>query len=293
MGLFGLGKKKVCDICGAEIGLFGNKKLADGNMCKDCESLLSAWFDDDERKSSTVEEIKEQLKYREENREKAARFHTTRSIACDGWIFLFDEDKKQFAVCEDPKEMEDENPDIIDFKDITGFQLDVDEDQEEIQKEVKHGDSYEYVSYNPPRYKYKYDFWYILNVNNPYFSEMNVGLNYDTVEIEPDAMMSSGSYSAPSSNSTASVLGSLVGALAGAVGGNFDPRQTAKYQHYVQIADELSRTFGQIRSGMREEAAASAAGPKIVTCPFCGGATELTGKGCCQYCGGFIADKFS
>ena len=54
MGLF---DKKYCDICGEKIGLLGNRKLEDGNMCKDCASLLSPWFSD--RKQSTVEEIKE------------------------------------------------------------------------------------------------------------------------------------------------------------------------------------------------------------------------------------------
>lgn len=291
MGLFGLGKKKTCDICGAEIGMFGNRKLADGNMCKDCESRLSEWFDDDDRKNSTVEEIREQLEYREANREKAAQFHVTRSIACDGWTFLFDEDKKQFTVCGDPRDLEGENPDIIDFKDITGFRLDIEEDRDEIKREVKRGDDYEYVSYNPPRYKYEYDFIYLINVNNPYFSELNPRLNEDTVEVDSDSAMTS-SYSAPSSNSAANVLGSLVGALAGAVGGTFDPRQSPQYQQYLQIAEELTKVFNEIRAGAREEAAAAAAGPKMVTCPFCGAATELGPKGTCQYCGGFIGDKF-
>ena len=30
MGLF---EKKYCDICGEKIGLLGNRKLEDGNMC--------------------------------------------------------------------------------------------------------------------------------------------------------------------------------------------------------------------------------------------------------------------
>ena len=33
MGLF---DKKYCDICGEKIGLLGNRKLEDGNLCKDC-----------------------------------------------------------------------------------------------------------------------------------------------------------------------------------------------------------------------------------------------------------------
>ena len=78
MGLF---DKKYCDICGEKIGLLGNRKLEDGNLCKDCAKKLSPWFSD--RRRSTVEDIKGQLAYREENREKAAQFRTTRSFGED------------------------------------------------------------------------------------------------------------------------------------------------------------------------------------------------------------------
>ena len=61
MGLFDAFKKKECSICGGEIGLLGNRKLEDGNMCKNCAAKLSPWFS--ERRSSTVEEIKTQLDY--------------------------------------------------------------------------------------------------------------------------------------------------------------------------------------------------------------------------------------
>ena len=66
MGLFDAFKKKDCEICGKEVGLFGYKKLEDGEICKDCVKLLSPWFDD--RRHSTVEQIKAQLAYREENK---------------------------------------------------------------------------------------------------------------------------------------------------------------------------------------------------------------------------------
>ena len=65
MGFF---DKKYCDVCGEKIGLLGNRKLENGNLCKDCAAKLSPFFS--ERKSSTVEEIKEQLAYREENRKE-------------------------------------------------------------------------------------------------------------------------------------------------------------------------------------------------------------------------------
>ena len=75
MGLF---SKKYCDVCGEKIGLLGNRKLEDGNLCKECAKKLSPWFSD--RRQSTVTEIKEQLAYREANQEKVAQFHPTRSL---------------------------------------------------------------------------------------------------------------------------------------------------------------------------------------------------------------------
>ena len=50
MGLF---DKKYCDICGEKIGLLGNRKLENGNLCKTCAKKLSPWFSD--RRNSTVE----------------------------------------------------------------------------------------------------------------------------------------------------------------------------------------------------------------------------------------------
>ena len=57
MGLFDRFKKQDCEICGKEVGMFGYKKLEDGEICKDCVKLLSPWFDD--RRHSTVAQIKE------------------------------------------------------------------------------------------------------------------------------------------------------------------------------------------------------------------------------------------
>ena len=57
MGLFGkVFEKKTCDICGGEIGLLGNRKLDDGNLCKDCAAKLSPWFSD--RRRSSVNQIR-------------------------------------------------------------------------------------------------------------------------------------------------------------------------------------------------------------------------------------------
>ena len=72
MGLF---DKKYCDVCGEKIGLLGNRKLEDGNLCKNCAKKLSPFFN--ERRSSTVDEIKQQLAYREENKRQLAYFNPT------------------------------------------------------------------------------------------------------------------------------------------------------------------------------------------------------------------------
>ena len=75
MGLF---DKKFCSVCGGKIGLLGNRKLEDGNLCKDCAQKLSPWFS--ERRHSTVEDIKGQLAYREANKAEVSAFHTTRTL---------------------------------------------------------------------------------------------------------------------------------------------------------------------------------------------------------------------
>lgn len=87
MGLF---DKKYCDVCGEKIGLLGNRKLNDGNLCKTCAAKLSPWFS--ERRGSSVEDIKDQLAYREANKGRVAAFNPTKTIGGNMKIY-FDEDK--------------------------------------------------------------------------------------------------------------------------------------------------------------------------------------------------------
>ena len=118
MGLFDAFKKKNCDICGGEIGLLGNRKLEDGNMCKNCAKKLSPWFD--ERRHSTIEQINDQLAYREANKEKVAAFHTTRVFGEVDKLYL-DEDAGVFLVTDRAiKDWAEANPDVVPFGDVTG-----------------------------------------------------------------------------------------------------------------------------------------------------------------------------
>ena len=174
MGLF---DKKYCDICGEKIGLLGNRKLEDGNMCKDCAKKLSPFFS--ERRSSTVAEIKQQLAYREQNKQVLAGFSPMFTFGEDYKIYI-DPMKQSFVVSRrNPGSWSDENPDVIPLSSVTGCNLRVDEDREEIYTQGKDG---ERVSYNPPRYKFTYDFYIDINVNNPYFDEITARLNDSDVE---------------------------------------------------------------------------------------------------------------
>ncbi len=178
MGLF---DKKYCDICGEKIGLLGNRKLEDGNLCKDCAKKLSPWFS--ERRNSTVEDIKEQLAYREENRGRAAQIRITRTYG-ESWKVLIDEEHRWFTVTR-ARDLAEANPDILDFDAITGCRMDIDESRTELTREDADGKE---VSYVPPRYEYSYDFDVIISVRHPYFDEMRFRLNDSSVYYEPAAM---------------------------------------------------------------------------------------------------------
>ena len=261
----------------------GNQKLEDGNLCKDCAKQLSPWFSD--RRRSTVEDIKRQLAYREENRGRASQFRTTRSYGEDCKVLL-DEEHRWFTVTR-ARDLADANPDILDYTALTGCRVDIDESRTEQKREGPDGKE---VSYNPPRYEYSYDFEVIISVNNPYFDEMKFRLNNSSVYIEPQNTMQRPMMGQMNS------VGRMNTMAAG-----FDPESNREYRKYREMGDEIRAALLQVmetaRGGgavqtapMQQEApmqqqetfapAPAAAGPW--TCPACGGQND--GK-LCEYCG--------
>ncbi len=154
--------------------MLANRKLDDGNLCKKCAKKLSPWFSD--RRHSTVAEIKEQLAYREANKEEVAAFHTTRTLGMNTKIML-DEDAQRFMVTS-ARNIEDANPDVIGFSQVTGCNLDIDETRTELKRTLPDGKE---VSYIPPRYEVEYDFDIIINVDSPWFDEIKFRLNNSRV----------------------------------------------------------------------------------------------------------------
>lgn len=262
MGLF---DRKYCDVCGEKIGLLGNRKLEDGNLCKDCAKKLSPWFN--ERRHSTVDEIKAQLDYREENKQRVAQFRTTRVIG-DYRKVLFDENHRWFTVTRASSPSVDENPDILDYSAITGCRFDIDERRSEIYR--KDGDG-KNVSYNPPRYEYDYDFDFVINVANPYFDEIKFRLNSGTVEYEPGQTMQVSLFGRSLNNN------------------GVNPENCQEYCKYrdmgQELCDELDRARGVNSAPAQAPAAAQpapAADNGAWSCPACG--AQNTGK-FCESCG--------
>ncbi|MCI7334455.1 MAG: DUF4428 domain-containing protein, partial [Oscillospiraceae bacterium] len=167
MGLF---DKKYCDVCGEKIGLLGNRKLEDGNLCKDCAKKLSPFFS--ERKQSTVAEIKEQLAYREENERRLDSFRPTRTYGENMKVYI--DDMAGTFIVTRMSNWKSENPDIIGLNQVTSCNLDIEEDRDELYYEDEEGNS---KSYTPARYEYRYEFFVVINVNSPWFSQIRFSLN--------------------------------------------------------------------------------------------------------------------
>ena len=214
MGLFDVFKKKDCEICGKEVGLLGYKKLEDGEICKDCVKLLSPWFDD--RRHSTVEQIKAQLQAREYN--KLAMETWQPSIALGDYYTMYVKTKGDvpisFVVSNSDKYREN-NADILSFLWITACTPDIRESRTELKQTNSQGEK---VSYDPPRYEYRYDFYIKLDIKGcDYIDDMRFRINSSTVKLEtvmPKATLFSAAQS-------------------------FDPMLYPEYRKYKAMLDEI------------------------------------------------------
>ena len=269
MGLF---DKKFCDICGERIRFLGNRKLEDGNLCKDCEAKLSPWFSD--RRRSTVQDIRDQLAYREENKKKAEAFKKTLSLGEGNQVWI-DEEKQQFIIRRNGQTIHD-NPDVLSLSDVTGCEIDIDHSKTEETTRNEEGKS---VSYDPPRHTHRYRFYIQLQVNHPWFDDMRFAVNGSSVEIKTGQPK-------PQPAEPGSILTQLTQALAGTNAPAYvtepDTEHDENYQKYLRLAESMRDALLR-RPEPRAEAAE--AKPEKIACPFCSAVTEPDEKGCCPYCG--------
>ena len=163
MGFFKkLFEKKDCEICGGEIGLLGNTKLSDGDMCRDCKAKLSPLFrvTDD----TSVVDIKAQIAYREENKAALEAFSPNEMFG-NAEKLHFDATAKKFAFTRG-EDWRDEEPDLIDFAQVTDLISDIEE--EECSTTDDNGTSTDYTLYM---------FHVTIKVNSPWFSEVALCLS--------------------------------------------------------------------------------------------------------------------
>ncbi|MBP5748287.1 MAG: DUF4428 domain-containing protein [Treponema sp.] len=266
MGLF---EKKYCDFCGEKIGLLGNRKLEDGNMCKNCAAKLSPWFSD--RRRSTKSDIQAQLDYREQNKGRVASFNATKTIGKHTKLMI-DEGAKTFMVTS-ARDLTSANPDVLDFSQLIGCNLEINEDRNELKQKDASGN---YVSYTPPRYEYSYDFGVKIQVNNPYFNEMSFDISDGSVSTGEKKMnmnevpSAGGGWTVHSSDSSSDL---------------------GEYYECISIGNEIKASVEQMKAQAQggsqplpQEQAAPQPKP-AVTCPSCGATTVPDANGCCEYCG--------
>lgn len=258
MGLF---DKKYCDICGEKIGLLGNRKLEDGNCCKDCAAKLSPWMTD--RRSSTVEEIKQHLAYRAQNEASVRAVNPTRVIG-NGTKVYVDEEKGQFFVTRF-NNWRDRNPDIVPIDKVTACTVDISERKDEIYRKTDDGKR---VSYDPPRYEYEYPFEVTIQVDLPWFDE----ISFELTDTRPDSRYTE-EYHAYERQ--ADELRQLLDPVA---------REQAKAKNalkdaFAQLAAQATAAKAEKEAAMQAAKPAPAKGWK---CPACGAQNE--GR-FCQNCG--------
>lgn len=117
MGLFS-NNSKLCPICGGATPRLLAKKIQGEAICSNCASEIAA--DDELVKSWTLEDLRRHLVYREENKRQIDTFCATRSIDY-GKEIMVDDTNRLFYI----KQWAEENPPILKFDEITGYELEV------------------------------------------------------------------------------------------------------------------------------------------------------------------------
>ncbi len=172
MGLF---DKKFCAICGDKIGLLGNHKAADGNVCGKCAGKLSPFFTG--MSSSTIQQVKEQLAYRENNRQQLNVFSPTKVMGHDTKVYV-DANHNCFVVSK-RSDYKSANADIINFSTVIGVTSEVKEHKTELFRKDAEGHN---QPFNPRKYKYAYEIDVIISLNFPYFNKIKFEVTKDRPE---------------------------------------------------------------------------------------------------------------
>ncbi len=116
MGLF---DKKYCDICGEKVNMLTQKKLSDGQLCSDCKhklgSFTSGW------KQRTVQDVKNHLEQREQNKQKYQQFNCTASAGGRSNSLQVDFNHRWFIFAVNNRDFNSGNPQVFEFSQLQDF----------------------------------------------------------------------------------------------------------------------------------------------------------------------------
>lgn len=125
----------------------------------------------------TVDQIREQLDWREANQQRVAQFNPTRTLGNDMKVIL-DEDAGRFIVTRSSRWRE-ANPDVLDFSQVTGCDTEIRESRTELHWKDSDGEEHDY---DPPRYDIDYDMYLTIHVNVPYYDSITFKVNGSRIE---------------------------------------------------------------------------------------------------------------
>ena len=103
----------------------------------------------------------------------------TREFAGDTYHVFLDDMKRQFTVATSLNV--ENNPDIVDLSQVTSCKLHIEQNRTEEQYRDSDGNMQDY---DPPRYRYSYDYSIKLGINSPWFDDMDFRLNNFSVKDE-------------------------------------------------------------------------------------------------------------
>ena len=121
MGLF---DKKYCDICGEKVNMLTQKKLSDGLLCSDCKHKLGAFTSG--WKQRTVQDVKNHLEQREQNKQKYQQFNCTATAGGRNNALQADFNNRWFIFAIDNRDFKSGNPQVFDFSQLQDFWIEQD-----------------------------------------------------------------------------------------------------------------------------------------------------------------------
>ncbi len=115
------GFQRTCSVCGNKLTRYGSKILKDGIICRNCAKLASEWLDNADYAEKTVEQIREHLAYRQNNKEKLAGFKGNKAVEGKYTLYI-DDESKDFLISKRADYVKD-NADIFNINDISKIQI--------------------------------------------------------------------------------------------------------------------------------------------------------------------------